>query len=78
MRRMTKKEIEDFQRRYEENKQPGPGRIAVRIVETGQEFESLEACALYLRVSVATISRIMNSEEPYGDIQIERVSESHP
>jgi hypothetical protein len=51
------------------------GKIPVRIVGTGREFDSLEACARYLRVSPPTVARLMRADEPIGDIRIERVEE---
>ena len=34
---------------------PGPRRQAVRIIETGDEFESIRACASYLGVDISSV-----------------------
>lgn len=43
---------------------PGPRRKAVRIIETGEEFVSLRACASYLDTDVSCVRWAMNSNRP--------------
>jgi len=70
---MTKEEIEAFERRFEGKNRAKSGQKPVRIIELGLVFPSIEACARYLKVSPGTVSRLLRTKTPYGDVQIEEV-----
>lgn len=46
-----------------------PLRIKVRIVETGQEFSSMKACAEFLGVDTSRVSNILNPDDPHRTIK---------
>ena len=48
-------------------------RVAVRFVETGEEFKTLAECAKHLNVSSTTIYNCIKYGYPYKGIHIERV-----
>lgn len=50
---------------------PGPRRKAVRIIETGEEFESLRACAKYFGVDVSCISQALKHSGIYRGYHLE-------
>ena len=52
---------------------PGPRRKAVRIVETGDEFVSLRACANYFGVDVSCISWALKHSGTYKGYHIEYI-----
>lgn len=49
----------------------GPRRKSVRIIETGDEFESLRACAKYFGVDVSCISAALKQTGVYHGYHIE-------
>lgn len=52
---------------------PGPRRKAVRIVETGYEFDSVRACASYFGVDVSCISWALKHSGIYKGLHIEYI-----
>ena len=50
---------------------PGPRRKSVRIVETGDEFESVRACAKYFGVDVSCISWALKHAGIYRGYHLE-------
>ena len=51
----------------------GPRRQAVRIVETGDEFETLRACANYFGCDVSCISWALRHSGVYKDCHLEYI-----
>ncbi len=67
------------QRQWEKNpeakkRKPAPKRIAVRIVETGEVFDSVQDCASYFNASTSTLYRCMRKGITYNRMHIERVT----
>lgn len=52
---------------------PGPRRIAVRVVETSDEFVSLRACADYFGADVSSISQALKHSGVYKGYHLEIV-----
>ncbi len=52
---------------------PGPRRQAVRIIETGDEFESLRACANYFGADVSCISWALRHSGIYKGCHLEYI-----
>ena len=52
---------------------PGPRRKAVRLAETGMEFESIRACANYLGVDVSSVSWALKHSGVFHGYHVEYV-----
>lgn len=52
---------------------PGPRRKGVRIVDTGEEFESIRACAKYFGVDVSCIIWALKHSGVYRGLHIEYI-----
>lgn len=51
----------------------GPRRMAVRIVETGDEFDSLRECAEYFGIDVSYISWVLRHSGVYRGYHLEYI-----
>lgn len=78
MRRLTEAEINEFNRKFEEEKRERDyqrtKKLArrVSVVGTDLEFRSVSECAKYFRVSKSTIEKLLDGYEE-GDIRLERI-----
>ena len=52
---------------------PGPRRKGVRIIDTGEEFESIRACASYFGVDVSCIIWALKHSGVYHGLHIEYI-----
>lgn len=64
---------ENARHAFDNGLRKGPRRRAVRIVETGDEFESLRACANYLGVDVSCISWSLKNSGVYKGYHLEYI-----
>lgn len=71
----AKQELERLRELERENEAKKKEKMKIRATGPGidLEFPSQAACARNFRVSTATIGRLIESGEPFGDIHIERI-----
>ena len=78
IRKMSKEEIEEFNRRYEAKRRSSHKAKRVRVVINGvgaMEFVTIEQCADRLGLSISTVSRALKAGGDYGDFHFEEVKE---
>jgi HNH endonuclease/NUMOD4 motif len=61
------------QRVYDRGRRVPPSMKAVRIVETGEEFQSISDCARFLNRSLSSVSYALQNKTPTAGIHLEEV-----